>query len=255
MATIYCFTSTGNSLFTARKLAEKIGADVKPMNSRTVQCADDVIGFVVPVYFWGLPRIVERFVSDLQISNKDAYVFAVTTSGGQASGILGRVKKLLAKKGIPLQYGMNILSASDYIPEYLPKDTEELRQRIDRCISEIASAVNSRQINSIKAYTPINWIAYRFYPKESCDKDFTVAPACTGCGTCQKVCPVKNIVIKDGQPDFQHKCEHCLACLHHCPAQAIDWKHKTQGKPRFKNAGVSLGDLISFHSRGAFKKE
>lgn len=248
MATIFCFTSTGNSLFTAKKLAEKIGGKVMPMNNGPVQSEDDVIGFVVPVYFWGLPRMVERFVAEIQITNKNAYVFAVVTSGGPGFGVLGRLKKLLQPKGILLQYGVRLVSVSNYIPEYTPKDSDELRQKIDKSIIEIADAINSRQSNRIQAFTFLNKIAYHFYPNESSDQYFTVASTCTGCGTCQKVCPAKNITMKADKPDFLHKCEHCLACIHNCPAHAIDWKQKTQGKDRYRNAGISLNDLISFNS-------
>jgi len=55
--------------------------------------------------------------------------------------------------------------------------------------------------------------------------------------------------MEAGKPQFQHQCEHCLACLHNCPARAIDWKDKTQGKARYRNANVSLDELIEFNSR------
>lgn len=248
MATIFCFTSTGNSLFTAKKLAAKIGGKVQPINNESIQIEDDVIGFVFPVYFWGLPRIVDRFVAEVQITNKNAYVFAVSTSGGSAFGVLGRLKKQLKAKGIRLHYGRNIVSVSSYTPEYTPKDSDNLRQKIDKRIIEIAHAINSRQTNRVQLSTFLNEIAYRSYPNECSDQYFTVAPACTGCGCCQKVCPVKNIAIVDRNPEFLHKCEHCLACLHNCPTQAIDWNKKTQGKARYRNAEISLDELISFNN-------
>lgn len=247
MATIFCFTSTGNSLFTAKKLAEKIHGKVMSMNNGSIQCEDDVIGFVFPVYFWGLPRMVEHFVTKMQIGNKNAYVFAVATSGGPVFGVLGRLKKLLQVKGIRLQYGKTLVSVSNYLPEYTPKDSEELWQKIAKSMIEIADAINSRQSNRIHAFTFLNKIAYGFYPNERSDQYFTVAPTCISCGTCQKVCPAKNITMKAGNPDFLHKCEHCLACVHNCPSNAIDWKEKTQGKERYRNAEVSLDDLISFN--------
>ncbi len=249
MATLFCFSSTGNSLFTAKRLAEKMNGKVLPMNNGPVQCEDDVIGFVFPVYFWGLPRMVERFVAALQICNKDAYVFGVATSGGPAYGVLGRLKNLLLQKGISLQYGAKLISVSNYLPEYTPKDSDERQKNIAENIVKIADAITRRQSNHIEAFTFLNMIAYRFYPNEGSDRYFTVAPTCTGCGTCQKVCPAQNIVLKAGKPDFRHNCEHCLACLHHCPVCAIDWKQKTQGKDHYRNAGVSLDDLISFNSK------
>ena len=248
MAAIFCFTSTGNSLYTARMLAERIGGTVTPMNHGAIRSEDDVIGFVFPVYFWGLPRMVERFVTEMEITNKDAYVFAVATCGGPVFGVLGRLKALLKPKGIHLRYGVRLISVTNYLPEYEAKDSDALRQKIDESISMIAGAVNKRECNRIQVFSILNKIIYKTFPNERSDQYFTVASTCTGCETCQKVCPAKNIIMTEGKPGFQHRCEHCLACLHSCSAHAIDWKQKTQGKDRYRNAAISLPDLISFNN-------
>lgn|GEM_PF-5474137 len=51
MSTIFCFSSTGNSLYVAKSIAEKINADVLSMSKPVTSCSDDVIGFVFPIYF------------------------------------------------------------------------------------------------------------------------------------------------------------------------------------------------------------
>ena len=249
MTTIFCFTSTGNSLSTAKKLAEAIGGEVQSMNNGKISCDSDVVGFVFPVYFWGLPRMVESFLKELELTNKNAYVFSVITCGGPCFGVLGGLKNLLRSKGIQLNYGKMLISPSNYLPEYVAKDSEESRQRIDENISSISNAVNNRESNRIQATTILNKIIYVTFPNEKCDRFFTVKPTCTSCGTCAKVCPAKNISTSDGKPEFHHRCEHCLACLHNCPVHAIDWKKRTQNKPRFRNAGVTLDELISFNNK------
>ena len=248
MAAIFCFTSTGNSLYTARMLAEKIGGNVKPMKNGSIQCDDDVIGFVFPVYFLGPPRMVGRFVTEMQIRNKDAYVFAVATCGGPVSGVLGELKKQLQSKGVSLRYGVTLVSGTNYIPKYEVHISDALRKEIDEKILKIADTINNRESNRIQPFTVLNKLAYKACPGESSDRHFTVAPTCTGCMTCQKVCPANNISMEAGKPGFHHRCEHCLACVHNCPAHAIDWKGKTQGKDRYRNAGVSLDDLIAFNN-------
>ena len=250
MATVYCFTSTGNSLYTANTIADKIGGKVLPMRGGPAVCNDDIIGFVFPCYFWGLPRMVGRFISKLQITNKDAYVFAVVTCGGPVPGVLGPPKKILKRKGVRLRYGERVLSVTNYLPEYTAKDSQALRQDIKAQIDRIAEAVSRREENRIKALPALNSLISRACPGENSDQYFSVAPQCTHCATCQKVCPAGNIIIEGGKPDFQHTCEHCLACLHNCPVQAIDWKGKTQGKARYRNVHISLDNLITFN-RGA----
>ena len=247
MATSYCFTSTGNSLYAAKSIADKIGGKVLPMRGEPAVCDDDVIGFVFPCFFWELPRMVRCFISNLQITNKDAYIFAVITCGGPVPGVLGPLKKVLKRKGVRLRYGERILSVTNYLPEYTPKDSEELRQKIAAQIDRIADAINRMEENRVKALPLLNSLIAKFCPGEDSDKHFTISSTCTGCTTCQKVCSAGNIEMKIGKPDFQHKCEHCLACLHNCPVQAINWKDKTQGKERYRNVHISLDDLITFN--------
>jgi len=246
MSTIFCFTSTGNSLYAAKTIAAKIGGKVARMGASPVECADNVIGFVFPVYFWGLPRMAERFISEIQIKNKSAYVFAVASYGGFVYGALARVKTLLKRKGVSLCYGRNLKMVENYIPMYKINDSEAFRQKIDKNIQKIAGAVQRREANRVHAFAAIANFSHRFYPDENSDRYFTVAHTCTNCGICKAVCPADNIALKSGKPEFGHKCEHCLACLQHCPANAIDWKGKTIGKAHFRNTGVPLDELIKF---------
>jgi ferredoxin len=210
MATLFCFTSTGNSLYTAQKIGERIGGAVLPMSGENVACHDTVIGFVFPVFFWGLPRMVERFILNMQITNKDAYVFGVATSGGPVFGVLGQLKTLLKAKGVSLHYGARLISVSNYLPNNEDNDSEAFRQKIDQKIVKIAEEIAIRKTNRIMAFTPLNKLIYRYYPNEHSDQHFTITSQCSGCATCQKVCPADNIVIKNSQPCFLHRCEHCF---------------------------------------------
>jgi uncharacterized protein (DUF362 family)/ferredoxin len=47
--------------------------------------------------------------------------------------------------------------------------------------------------------------------------------ACTGCATCQEICPVEAIAISDGAPRFDHDlCIRCYCCQELCLACAIE---------------------------------
>jgi ferredoxin len=249
MATIFCFSSTGNSLYAAKKIVGEIDGRVLPMNDAGLAaCDDDVIGFVFPSYFWGLPRMTERFIKALQIENRNAYVFTVVTYGGGTPGLLGLTKSLLKQKGVTMQYGAYLKMVDNYIPMYKPKDSEALRQRIDKDLAKITEAIKRKERRRIPPGTVLNKLMYKFLPGENSDMDFSVSETCTGCAICQKVCPAENIEMTDGRPVFLHKCEHCMGCLQNCPALAIEWKQKTVGTARFRNAGVTLNDLISLQS-------
>ena len=252
MAVVFCFTSTGNSLYTAKKIAEQIDARIIPMNSvslyKPMKFDDEVIGFVFPVFFWGLPRLVARYISEMRIENKNAYIFAVATYGGAVQGANGMLNNLLKSKGAHLSYAVTLKCVENYIPMYKLNDSEELWNKVDTEIAKIVSSIKNRESNKIESYTILNKVIHLFLPNERSDRYFTVAPSCTHCMTCKKICPAANIEIKESRPAFMGKCEHCIACLMNCPNCSINWKNKTQGKNRYRHFAVKLDDMISFNS-------
>ena len=159
------------------------------------------------------------------------------------------IRRMLAKKGISLCYGINLKMVENYIPSFQVNDGEAFRQRINENIETIADAIRNREHNRIQPFTFVNTLIHRVYPDRRSDRHFTVSPLCTGCSVCRKVCPAGNIGIEQKKPIFRHQCEHCLACIHGCPVHAINWKHKTEEKARFINTGVTLDELIALNKR------
>jgi MinD superfamily P-loop ATPase len=75
------------------------------------------------------------------------------------------------------------------------------------------------------------------------DRNFVADEKCTACGTCTKVCPVKNIELADGKPEWKHRCELCLACMHFCPVAAIQRGTKTKKRGRYRHPDVKISDM------------
>jgi MinD superfamily P-loop ATPase len=77
------------------------------------------------------------------------------------------------------------------------------------------------------------------------DKAFSVSDACTACGTCAEVCPVSNIRMVQDRPAWHHRCELCCACLHFCPAEAIQLKFLfgTKGRGRYRHPDLKVADM------------
>jgi len=248
MATIFCFSSTGNSLYAAKCIAEKANATVLSMSKPVTSCSDDVIGFVFPVYFWGLPKLVTKFISNLDIQSKDAYIFAVTTYGGAAFGVTGLLNQLLIPKGVSLQYSSKIKCVENYTPMYKINDTKAVHEKTESAIKNTVDDILVKKRKKPEFNTFINTISYSAFPaqKEDCDKNFIIQPNCSNCGCCAAICPVSNITMQDGHPAFQHHCEHCLACVHVCPAGAIQWKSKPKDKGRYRNPNVGQKELTEF---------
>ena len=235
MAVIYCFSGTGNSLYAATKISAEINAEVVNMKIGG-ECYADFIGIVFPVYFWGLPKTVERFLGNIRITNKNAYIFTVITYGGLAGGADGAVNELLKKQGAKLSYSARVRMVRNYLPEFKVNDSKSLWEKIDRRLDRVISDIKRRAVSRITPYTTLNKTMHKSYPplKTNCGKLFTVN-SCRHCGTCTDVCPNGNITMENGSPKFGSSCELCFGCVHICPACAIDYDNKTQGKKRYKN--------------------
>ena len=80
------------------------------------------------------------------------------------------------------------------------------------------------------------------------DKSFFADEKCTACGICAKLCPSRNIVITEGKPVWQHRCEQCFACLQWCPEEAIQYGKNTKNKKRYHHPEISLKDILASSS-------
>jgi len=245
MAVIYCFTSTGNSLYAARKIADYIGAATLPVTYDSATTDEKTIGFVFPVFFWGAPKIVLHFARNLKIANPDAYVFAVATYGGVAPGAADEIRKCLY--GRELSYTASVKSVENYVPFYNVNDTDKIHAAAERKIQSVARDIAELKKKRNGRFWLANSACKSVFPgnRADCDKKFTVSCSCTGCGICAKVCPVKNITVSAGQPEFGHRCEHCISCLHCCPAKAIDYG-MSQRRTRYVHPEIGVNGLIEF---------
>ena len=250
---IYWFSGTGNSFTAAKLLAELIGdTAIVPMAggipaSEAVGGDGCKIGFVFPSYYGDLPRIVRAFVEKLNIS-AGTELFVVVTMGAFGQGSVKAMEELLAAKGLCLSYGVGVRMPANYILSYDPalfgaKSAGRVKSKLnkaDRKIRKIAEDIaggkQKLETNAIMAKTLYTNIA-------ALDSNFSVTEKCTGCGLCVKICPVGNIKLTNGKPDWQHHCEHCVACISWCPAAAIEYGQKTKQRTRYRNPRVKSSEL------------
>lgn len=246
---IYYFSATGNSLRIANIMAERMDGLLHPMSRyKGTKCSSRQIGLVFPTYFWGVPRTVAEFVDEMKVEADNPYVFAAATCGGLAGGVLGHLDALLKKKGLHLDYGITIPSVANFIEEYNPKTRSADRKlrEADEMAERASAEVIAARRNGPFGFHVWDRIFYKLYTDYKLNRDtgFHVDDTCVRCGICQRICPSRNIVLKNEKPEFQHRCEHCVACINCCPQQAIQWKHATQKRVRYRNPGVSVHDII-----------
>ena len=242
---IYYFSATGNSYDIARKIAKGLeNCELIPIaRNYSYEHTASRIGFIFPVYYGTLPRLVKNFIRNLSITS-GTYCFSIVTMGLWGSGSLTVLNELLMEKGLQLSYGKAIQMPRNYIVEYnvLSKNgVNRLIKKGDTVIEKVIIEIKHNVINNVKK---IKFTSNKLYKNiEELDNSFYVNKDCIGCGLCVKICPVKNIKIKN-IPEWQHHCEHCTACIHWCPQIAIQYGNKTLKRGRYHHPNVTADDLI-----------
>lgn len=253
--TIYYFSGTGNSLKVAKDLSAQLddAKIVKISNKNMTHCIDtqsDVIGFVFPVYFIGIPIMLKNFLENLQI-NQNAYVFAIATYGGSLGGPFKEIKRILHQKNVKLsaEFAIMMPGNDQMLYDIAPKEKQvKLFKAEQEQIQSIASAVKSKQQVLYKVGAFMNAFSRPLYsmlfkPQEK-DKFFWTDEKCNGCEICSKVCPANNIVMKEGKPTWQHQCEACVACLQWCPQKSIQYKKVTINRGRYHHPEIELKEFL-----------
>lgn len=251
---IYWFSGTGNSLHAAEVIAEALGdCRLEPM-ARAVRAGricpgEDRVGLVFPMYFEGLPELVERFCEKLEVSD-DCYLFGVITSGGGPAWAVHSLRNALDGR---LDAGFMLPMVGNYVPMYDVPDDQGVRKKLARTgqrLEEISGEIASRR-EALRGDTPLlGWILDKvLHPGwrrnvHLRDRHYRVTDSCTSCGTCQSVCPVDNILLVDGEPVWHHLCQECMACLHWCPERAIEYGGKTASRGRYTHPDVDIHDIL-----------
>lgn len=243
---IFYFSGTGNSLQVAGDLAKCCG-DARLINIADYNMEEPIhaekVGFVFPVYYFGLPNIIVRFIEQMKLE-RVIYLYAVVTYGGAVGATLKQLYLLLRKHKIKVQAGFRVKMPGNYIVLYGAKG-KRTQQRLfakeQKKVSAIACKIMNRErrctsfkVNPImelfskKMYSGFDQIGEQGY-------HFWADQTCTHCGLCEKLCPVGNIVLEQEVPVWGNQCEFCMACIQHCPVEAINYKEVTRKRKRYVN--------------------
>lgn len=254
---IYYYSGTGNSLWTARRLAEELGdATLHPISkidTNVLYTKEEAVGIVFPVHIWGVPGKVLRFI-DLLAENTLKYYFAVAVNAGQVAATLFQLQKVMKLKGLTLSAGYDLIMPSNYIPWGGPGPEEKWRMRLkmaDEKIKRISHEIAQKKRLPMEKgplwQNVLFSLLYRmsFDKVAQLDKNFHVDRKCNSCGICKKVCPAANIEMAEGKPSWRHRCEQCLACIQWCPREAIQYGRKTSSYKRYHHPEVTVGDIMA----------
>jgi len=260
---VYYFSGTGNSLWSAKRIAQIIGKThpagtrpedacelynigVEAQKSEIIIEADAVV-MVFPSYAYGLPLIVRRFAKAAVF--KTNYLAAFVTYGSSPRGTLGALRQILKKKSIGAMFFGRIPAVENYLAMFGPPKAPTLERRVlmqEKATEEAARGIIERRENRVTVFCPfsafVSWlfslgvkIFYRHY---------RLSGDCNGCGICEKICPVAAIAMHDGQPLFTPRCEHCQGCIDMCPSRAIRFGRVQWGTPGYRHPHIAIGELL-----------
>lgn len=252
---IFYFSGTGNSKWIAEQLAKQqkealvfIPDALRYQQHEFEVATEEKIGFVFPVYSWGPPPIVLRFINELILHNYHAqYLYFVCSCGDDTGLTQQTLCEALFLRGLHCHAGFSVAMPNNYV--LLPGfdvDSKKLEQK------KLTEAVQGlEEINRLVAAKTnvfrchegrFAWLKSRvinpLFTRGITAKPFWTTEACISCGLCEKTCPVKNIALVDGRPVWNENCTSCLACYHVCPRQAVQYGGRTKKKGRYFNPNI-----------------
>jgi ferredoxin len=187
--------------------------------------------------------------------SKSNYFFAVVTYAGDINTTpLQQIHTILSTKSKSLSAGFYILMPNNYIIGY-DIHSEERQQKYfkeaNNNVEKILKAVENSESNIDEETLEKRRIKSEKFNKDFRDKvygydeSFYVEDTCTSCGICELVCPVNNIVLEEGKPQWLHKCQQCLACINYCPEKCIQFGESTRKTQRYHHPEIEVEDLLN----------
>lgn len=255
---IYYFSGSGNSLNIAQNLSSKMEhskiISIPHAINNSTKITGEIIGIVCPIYFHNIPHIVRSFIKKI----KDAkYLFMVYVGAGELGKGLNTTKKLFAAQNVQLFSLFNI-PMPDNSTRYgeMPEEKQkEMFNNAEKKIEDIVEIVSEKEehfdntnTSLIKTYIhPGILFTFLYGSMKKMDKDFITDENCNGCTTCQKVCPVNNITMKNSRPVWNKngRCQVCCACHNWCPKESIQHSSTTAGIKRYHNPNIMIKDIIN----------
>jgi len=258
MTKIYHFSGTGNSLWSAKKIANVISASspetqcllynigTEEKKSEIVIEADAVI-LVFPSFAYSLPHVVSRFVKKAEF--KTQYIAAFVTYGSSPLGTLGALRRILKKKANCKMFFDKIPAVENYLAMFGTPKAKNIKKRIEmqrKASDKAARAVIEKKENKVNTFTPFSLFVSLLFTLgiKIFYKYYKVSYKCAGCAICEKICPVSSIKMENRRPVFSSSCEHCQGCVNICPSRAIQFARKKFDMEGYHHPEIQIKDLF-----------
>lgn len=258
---VFYFTGTGNSLYVAKKLDDLRMSIPKIIHDEKKEYTADKIGIVCPIYGHEMPELVKQFIK--QTTFHTDYFYVVLTYGKIHGGATELADEYLQKCEIDANYINTILMVDNYLPafdmnEQIAIDSEK---KVDEHIFIIKKDIDSRkhwkqEVTSTDRKWHQKYLMMRKeHPIDIKSGIFKVLDHCIGCGICMNVCPTGSIQVENQHAKYQNmrKCQMCLACIQHCPENAIRLKIPEKNPmARYHNANIRLSEIVEANNQNQY---
>ncbi len=252
---IIVFSGTGNSLLVARRLQERLGGELVTLEGErltapehtllTVAPGEPVV-WVMPVYSWGVPQAVEAFMRLVRFKGApQSPHFLVMTCGDDIGYADNCWRKIAGRRGWWPRGSFTVAMPNTYVllkgfdtdsPEVAQGKLDAMPARVDAVAAAIGRGFDGDDVTRGSwAWVKTALLRPLFNIFLTSPKPFGCDPAkCTSCGLCARECPMENITMTDGRPQWGNRCALCLRCYHGCPSHAVAYGEATRGKGQKK---------------------
>lgn len=231
------FSGTGNTKFCVDKFLKEynhinnsFSIEDKETLGKIKNDNEIVIGY--PVQYSNIPKILRDYIVHNWHIWKGKNIFIIATMGlfsGDGAGILAR---LLKKYGAIIMGGLHLKMPDSICDEkVLKRSFEENKKIVMKAEEKICKSVYNIKngkppqegLGIVHHLAGLFGQRLYFFRKTQkyTDKLKINSLNCIGCGLCEKLCPMGNIVVKNGIAVSDNKCTMCYRCISKCPKQAI----------------------------------
>jgi len=232
---IFYFSGTGNTKKVALKYSEELKANghecelfALPLKQEIALTDYDLIGIGYPIHGFNAPQLMLQFAKSIEKSQSNPRAFIFKTSGEPVK--MSRVSSLklisiLKKRGVKVTNEYQYVMPYNMIFRHTDHMAYVMWETAKRLIPiDCRDVLNGVERHEKKLFLGGLWewfmrIEYGGFHFNGLF--YKVKGDCISCGKCARNCPVGNIEMKDGKPNFGNNCIMCARCSFHCPANCI----------------------------------
>jgi NAD-dependent dihydropyrimidine dehydrogenase PreA subunit len=229
-------SGTGNTRHCTEKLVYLLDEQAQVLPLEDERAADAIkehvlVVFAYPVQFSNAPVMVRDFIKNHDKLWQGKQILCMATMGAFSGDGAGCSARLFKKYGAKIIGGLHIRMPDSVCDVKLLKKSPEENKRIvlaaDRKLEAAAAEIRAGRypkegLSFISRLAGLFGQRLWFYDKtRTYSRCLKISDACTRCGQCVKLCPMKNITMRYGKPVPGNQCTMCYRCICRCPGKAI----------------------------------